>query len=168
MISIAYAILILSSIAGILATLFAGGGTLMVLAGALIFALMTQFAVVNLSTLIILFALYVAGEVLEYLAVVIGVKKLGASNTAVWGALLGGILGAMVGVWFFGVGIIAGTFAGIFLGAFLLEYVMRRDLKQSMKAGLGGILGRVGSVAVKLVVALGMIAIIFFQILKSV
>jgi len=164
---LAFVILILFSVVGFFAIFFTTFGTFLIVAGAVIFSMMTHFSFLSINSLFVIGALYVFGEIMEYVAVVVGAKKLGASNTAVLGAILGGIFGAMVGVGLMGVGVILGTFLGIFLGAFLLEFLVRRDFKQSIKAGIGGILGRVGSVAAKLVIAFCIYGIMIFQIVSK-
>jgi len=86
---------------------------------------------------------------------------------AVAGAIVGGIVGAILGAMLMGVGIILGTFLGIFLGAFLVELLIKGDVRQSLKAGTGGILGRVGSIFVKVIIAFVMFGIMGFQILAT-
>ena len=48
---------------------------------------------------------------------------------------------------------------GLFLGAVLVELTINKDLRQSLKAGVGILLGRMASTAVKTVIALTMIVI---------
>jgi hypothetical protein len=156
---LAYAVLILLCLAGFISVFFTGPGTLLVLLGAVLFAFMTRFSVFDLWTLIILLALYLFGEFMEYAAMVIGAKRLGASNTAIVGALFGGIFGAVIGSGCLVIGIIPGTLIGIFLGAFVLEWLVRRDWKQSLKSGIGSLVGRVGSLAAKVAVVLCMFVV---------
>lgn len=160
---LAHIILILLCLAGLVSVFFSGPGTLLVLLGGVFFALMTRFSVFDLWTLIILLALYLLGEVMEYAAMVIGAKRLGASNAAVAGAIAGGILGAVLGSGCWVVGIIPGTLLGIFFGASALEWIVKRDWKQSLKAGVGGLVGRVGSVAAKAVVVICMFVVMALQ-----
>ena len=163
---LALTILILSGIIGLIAIFFTTFGTLIILIGALAYAFMTNFSVLTLKQLIIIFILYLVGEVLEYLFIIMGAKKLGASNAAAVGALIGGILGAVMGAASLGVGLIPGTFLGIFLGAFFVEFFIQGDLVRSLKAGTGGILGRVGSIIVKLMLAVFMLTIVALSIFK--
>ena len=153
---LAMIILVAMSLIGFVAIFFTSFGTLLILIGIILFAAMTAFQVVTIKALIIIVLLYFIGEILEYLCVILGAKKLGASNAAVAGALVGAIPGAVIGSMFFGVGIVLGTFLGIFFGAFLVELIIKRDLVKSLKAGTGGILGRLGSVLGKILIALSM------------
>jgi uncharacterized protein YqgC (DUF456 family) len=53
---------------------------------------------------------------------------------------------------------------GIFLGAFLAELIVNKDFLRSLKSGAGSVMGRVGSIIAKLVIALAMLAVILFKI----
>lgn len=163
----AFILLIALSLIGLGAIFFTTFGTFIIMAGAVAFGWMTEFQILDPQTLVLIFILYLFGEFFEYLAVIFGVKKLGASNAAVIGAILGGIFGAFLGVAFFGIGIIPGTLLGIFFGAFLFEWLIHNNVETALKAGIGGVLGRVASVMVKLVIALIIFAMIAFKIMHS-
>ncbi|MBT9146957.1 DUF456 domain-containing protein [candidate division NPL-UPA2 bacterium Unc8] len=157
---VALIILIIFSLAGFAGIFFTPIGTFIILAGSIIYAILTGFDIITVRHLIILLLLCLCGEVLEYVMVVISTKKFGGSNKAALGALIGGVIGAMLGTAFLGIGIILGTFLGIFLGIFLSEIITKRDLVKSLKAGAGGIIGRFGAIAAKVVVAIIMLIII--------
>ncbi|UCC94887.1 MAG: DUF456 domain-containing protein [Candidatus Omnitrophota bacterium] len=157
-------ILILFNIAGFAAIFFTTFGTLIILIGALLYAILTNFSILTVKSLVILTIFYLCGEVLENVLVIVGTKKFGASNAAIIGALFGGILGAIAGSAFLGVGVVLGAFLGIFLGAFLVELLIRKDIAKSLKVGVGGLLGRVGSVFAKVVIALIMFWIMISRI----
>lgn len=163
----ALAMLLLFSVVGFAAIFFTTFGTFIIILGALIYSFMTGWAVLDLKILAILLTLYFCGEVLEYLFVIVGAKRFGASNAATAGAIIGGIVGALAGVALLGVGIVIGTFLGIFLGAFLVEYTIHKDLLKSLKAGAGGVIGRLGSIAAKVVLAAIMFFIIVSRILDA-
>jgi len=160
--------LILFSIAGFFAIFFTTVGTLIIFIGVLLYALMTGLSVIGLKLLIILFLIYLLGEALEYIFIIFGARRFGASNASIIGAIVGGIIGAVIGTAFFGVGVIAGTFAGIFFGAFLVELAVKRDIVRSIKSGTGGVLGRIGSIGAKVIIAIVMFALIFLSIAKDV
>ena len=164
---VALAILIIFSVIGFAAIFFTTFGTLIILVGAVLYALMTGFSILGLKIILLLFMLYVFGEVLEYIFIIVGAKKLGASNVAVAGAIVGGIAGAILGVGFFGIGLILGTFLGIFLGAFLVELIIQRDLVKSLKAGAGSVLGRLGSIVAKVIISIIMFFILANQIISN-
>ena len=161
---LALVILILLSLIGFAAIFFTTFGTLVILLGAVLYAFMTGLSIVSLETLLVLLVLYLCGEVLEYFFIIIGAKKLGASNAAVVGAIVGGILGAILGAGVFGIGLILGTLVGIFLGAFVVELILQKDLVKSLKAGSGGVLGRLASIVAKVIIAIIMFVILALNI----
>ncbi|MCD5397364.1 DUF456 domain-containing protein [candidate division NPL-UPA2 bacterium] len=135
-------------------------GTLIILIGALIYGFFTDFAEITVKILVFLTMLYLAGELLEYILVIVGARKFGASRKASGGAMLGGILGAILGMLAGGIGLVLGAFLGIFLGAFLVEIAAGKDLSQSFKAGAGGLFGRVSATVLKVIIALVMLILI--------
>jgi uncharacterized protein YqgC (DUF456 family) len=85
---------------------------------------------------------------LDYVASVVGAKKLGAT----WRGILGAIIGGFVGLFFSVPGIILGPF----LGALLLEFAGGRDLKPAAKAGMGALLGLIVGAAGKFAICVAM------------
>ena len=158
-------ILALFGLIGFAAIFFTTFGTLIIFIGAILYALMTGLSIISIEALIILLILYLCGEVIEYLFVIVGAKKFGASNAATAGAVIGGIVGAIAGAGFLGIGLILGTFLGIFLGAFIVELLLHKDLVRSLKAGTGGVIGRVGSIVFKVFIALAMFWIMITRII---
>ncbi|MFC1594184.1 DUF456 domain-containing protein [Candidatus Omnitrophota bacterium] len=163
--TVALLFLILCSVVGFVAIFFTTFGTMIILIGAVVYATLTDFSVLSFKPLAWLLVLYLCGEVVENVLVIVGVKKLGASNAAVVGALVGGILGAIVGAGFLGIGAIVGSFLGIFLGALTVELIIHGDVIKSLKAGAGGLLGRFGSIIVKVIIAVLMFSIIIMRII---
>ncbi|MDP8297475.1 MAG: DUF456 domain-containing protein [Candidatus Orphnella occulta] len=158
-------ILALFGLIGFAAIFFTTFGTLIIFIGAILYALMTGLSIIGIEALIILLILYLCGEVVEYLFVIVGAKKFGASNAATAGAVIGGIVGAIAGTGFLGIGLILGTFLGIFLGAFIVELLLHRDLVRSLKAGTGSVIGRVGSIVFKVFIAVAMFWIMITRII---
>ncbi len=161
---LAFAVLAIFSLAGFFLIFLNLFGTLMILAGAVLFSWMTGFSILSIPVLAGLAALYLLGEMLDFLFTVVGAKKFGASNRAVLGAVVGGFIGSILGASFFGVGVFPGLLFGIFLGAFAVECMLRRDFGASFKAGLGGVVGVLGSVVVKAIIAFGMIGLVVYRL----
>jgi uncharacterized protein YqgC (DUF456 family) len=162
----AFILWILFSLLGFVAIFFTPFGTLTILIGSGVYAIMTQFAVISGATFLCLLVIYALGEIWEYLAVALGTKIFGASKRAMWGALGGGLLGAILGFFLFGIGALLGSFLGIFLGAFMAEWSLHKDLLKSIKAGAGGVFGRVGAIAGKVCIALLMLGIVGVQVFR--
>jgi uncharacterized protein len=158
--------LVLFGVVGFAAIFFTTFGTGIILLGMLLYAFLTEFSAFPIETLSLLVGLYLAGEAFEWLFTILGAKRMGASNAAVVGALIGGMAGAMLGFSVFGIGLFWGTLAGLFSGAFLVELVIKKDWRKSVLAGIGGVLGRLGAIFAKVVIALLMFAVVALQLLK--
>mgnify|MGYP000872163690 CR=1 FL=1 len=167
MLWLAYVVLLLTSAAGVILVFFDFFGTFLIFAGAVVFAALTDFSVLDGVSLIVLGLLYLLGEGMEFLTVITGARSFGASKAGVAGAVSGGVAGAVIGAGFFGIGAIAGMFGGIVLGAFAAEFMARRGFRQSLQSGLGSVLGRAGSIAVKLAVAFCMIGFMIYQMVRA-
>jgi uncharacterized protein len=71
--------------------------------------------------------------VMDYLASMVGARKLGAT----WRGIVGAFVGVIVGLFFSLPGLLLGPFAG----AVLLEMLGGRKWKEAGRAGLGAVLG---------------------------
>jgi uncharacterized protein YqgC (DUF456 family) len=99
--------------------------------------------------------LALAGEILEFIAGMVGARKAGASKRGAAGALVGGLVGALAGTFAIPVPIVGsliGAALGAAGGAVLLEVSGGKELGGSLKAGLGAGTGRLLGTVVKLVV----------------
>ncbi len=85
----------------------------------------------------------------DWAATMLGVKKLGASKLAVFGAFVGGIVGLFFNV--------VGVLIGPFIGAVIGELISARDIVQAGKVGLGTFLGMVIGAALKIGLVVGML-----------
>ncbi len=162
----AFVILLIASLFGFVALFFTTFGTFIIVLGALVYGLMNGFSILGIKSFSFILILYLFGEMLEYVFLVLGTKRLGGSNAAVLGALLGGVGGAFLGTAVLGVGVIIGTFLGIFLGAFAVELLLKKGFKRSVKAGAGSLLGRTASIVAKTLIAFGMFAILGYNIIN--
>ena len=88
---------------------------------------------------------------MDYLASVLGAKKLGAT----WRGAVGAILGGLIGLFFAPFGLLLGPF----LGAVTFEMTGGRNLHESGRAGLGAVLGLLAGALGKLACGLGMTAL---------
>lgn len=109
-------------------------GSPLILLGALIYAWHTDFSVIRWIDLIVLAALALAGQGLDYAATAAGAKKYGASPWGMAGAFVGGIIGLCMAS-------VIGLVIGAFTGAIILEIVRGGELKNSVKVGYGTLVG---------------------------
>ena len=92
------------------------------------------------------------GLIIDLLAGVLGVKRVGASKQAVFGALLGTVVGLFFGL--------PGLLLGPYLGAVLGELAAGGSVLRSTHVGIGAWLGLLFGTVVKLVSSLTMVALL--------
>ena len=93
------------------------------------------FGAASLSNwaLAILVALMLVSLIMDYVASMVGAKKLGAT----WRGVLGAVVGGVIGIFFTLPGIILGPF----IGALAFEMIGGREWKEATRAGLGAVIG---------------------------
>ncbi len=132
-------------------------GTIIILAGAVLHRVMLGAdKSIGWRTIAVLVLLTLATHALDFLSGYFGAKYFGATR---WG-MFGAILGALIGV-FFG---IIGLFVGPVIGAILGEFIGGKRMIDAGRAGSGSLLGNLGGMIGKLVVALAMITIFFLTV----
>jgi uncharacterized protein YqgC (DUF456 family) len=122
-----------------------------VLAGAVLWALATDFQTLGWGRLAVLAALTGLSVVLEFVTAAVGARRYGASR---WG-MAGAILGALVGVFFGPVGLVVGCIAG----AVVAELLRGSALAASLRSGVGALLGLITGLLADLVVCVTMIGL---------
>lgn len=134
-----------------------GGWVMLGLAGVIEFADSLYLQAENTQTfdwwiLITCGVMLLIGEVIEFLAGLVGAKKGGASRRGMIGSLIGGLLGVFLFAGLFSVipfvGTIVGAFLGALMGTFLGAYIGEisgedATLKGAMKPAFGATVGRV-------------------------
>ena len=132
-------------------------GTTIILAAAIIHRVMLgPDKSIGWQTLIVLVLLTLATYGLDILAGYLGAKYFGATK---WGTF-GAILGALVGV-FFG---LIGLFVGPVIGAIIGEIIAGKRTIDAGRAGWGSLLGNIGAMFAKLIIALTMIVIFLIAV----
>jgi uncharacterized protein YqgC (DUF456 family) len=134
-------------------------GTPLVVLGAVIYAIATDFTPVGAGRLAILAVLGAAGWALEHLAGALGARRAGGGRAAVIGA----VLGAVVGLAFAPIGLLLGPIAGAIAG----ELVSGRDPAGSVRTGLGTAVGVVLGVAAHFAFALTMVALFVWWVWRG-
>ncbi len=126
-------------------------GTLIMFSGFLLAAWIGNFQLVSVFTIFIIGFLTLVSIAVDLLAASFGVKKLGASKEAFFGAAVGTVVGLFFGI--------VGLIVGPFLGAAAGEYMSNQDINKAGKVGVGAWLGFMIGTAIKLALAFGMIGI---------
>jgi hypothetical protein len=156
-VGVVVAVLMLAGVVGAVVPLLPG--TPLVFAGALVYAIATDFAPIGAGRLVILALLAIAGWALEHVAGALGARRAGGSRAAVVGALLG----ALVGLAFAPLGLLLGPLAGAILG----ELVSGRDPAGSVRTGIGTALGVLGGVVAHFTFALTMVALFVWWVWRG-
>jgi len=126
-------------------------GPPLIFAGALVYALATDWTPIGIGRLAILGALAVLAYVLGHLASALGAKRFGGSWWAVVGALVGAVIGIFLGP--------LGLLFGPVLGAVAGEFLKSGDLEASTRSGLGALVGMAIGIAANLGLAIVMVAL---------
>jgi uncharacterized protein YqgC (DUF456 family) len=132
-------------------------GTTIILAAAIIHRLMVGAEKsIGWKTIVVLVALTLLSYAFDFLGSYFGAKYFGATK---WGAF-GAIIGALIGL-FFG---IIGLFVGPVIGATAGEFVAGKRMIDAGRAGWGSLLGNLGAMLAKLIIALAMITIFLIAV----
>jgi uncharacterized protein YqgC (DUF456 family) len=142
-------VLVIAGIIGTVAPVLPG--PVLIFAGLLMAAWIDGFEKVGWLPLSLLGVLTALTFVADIVATGAGAKKAGASKQAIIGATLGTIVGIFFGV----IGIFVGPFAGAAVG----EFLAKRDLVRAGKVGYGTLFGLVLGAAMKIALALAMVAV---------
>ena len=135
------AVLILVGIAGTI--LPALPGVPLVFAGMLLAAWTGGFALIGWPTLVVLGVLTVIAVVVDFLAGVLGAKRVGASGWALFGAAVGTVVGMFLSL----VGLILGPFVGAVLGELIAGSTLRRSTTIGFGAWIGFLFGTIAKIA---------------------
>lgn len=107
--------------------------------------------------LVIMGAFMLFSLLMDYLASMIGARKLGATRRGLIGAVVGGVVGLFFSL--------PGILLGPFIGALVFELSGGRELGESAKSGLGAMLGVLAGAVGKVACCVAMILLFTFGVL---
>jgi len=139
---IALVIFGLLALVGIGLTIVGIGGTFLIVAGALLYDLITWSLAISSNTLLWITGLAVLGEVLEWIITLIGVKAAGISRYGLMGTIVGAVIGGIALSVVPIIGTIIGIVVGAMLGAFVMEFYHTGKAGKAWKAAKAALLGR--------------------------
>lgn len=149
--AILYALAVILVIVGLVGTVLPVlPGVLLVFGGLFLAAWADQFARVGLVGLTIIGVLGLLAFGADFVASLLGAKRVGASPQALVGAAIGGTVGIFFGI--------PGMLLGPFVGAVGGELLARGRIRQAGKVGVGTWLGLLAAAVLKVVIAFLMIA----------
>ena len=126
-------------------------GVVFVFAGILLGAWIDDFTVVSVGTVVACGVITLIAWGVEYVAGIMGAKKVGASRQAVIGSLIGTVAGVFSGLW----GLLFMPLAGAAIG----QYIYDRDLIRAGNVGIATWLGMVAGMLAKIALSFLMIGI---------
>ncbi len=145
---------------------FSFPGNLSIVMSSLFYAIVTGFVNFSFSFLLLIFAIFILIELLEFLLIFLTARKYGSSKWGISGALAGGIIGALSGAFVTPVmGAIVGSVVGVFCGAFILEFIKNRNIKKSLVSSFGAFLGKMGGLSIKTIGAMTMASMVLSKII---
>ncbi len=149
------AILVLAGIAG---TIFpALPGVALVFCGLLLAAWADDFQRVTWIPLVVLGVLTFLSFVIDFLATVLGVRRVGATRLAIIGALIGTIVGIFFGL----IGLVFGPFVGAVAGEMLSHGKMGQASRVGVATWIGLIFGTLAKIGL-IFTMLGVFAAAYF------
>jgi len=120
-------------------------------AGMLLVAWVDDFQHIGVGMVVLLGLLAALAMVVDFLASLLGAKRLGASKRALFGAALGTLVGLFFGI--------PGLLLGPFVGGLLGELVAGSSVRRSAHIGFGAWLGFVVGSVMKITLAFSMLGV---------
>ena len=133
-------------------------GVPLVYAGLLLAAWHDSFDKVSILTMVIIGIVALLAWVVDFVASIMTAKKVGASKYALWGAGIGALVGILGGI--------PGLIIGPAIGAIIGELITHKDAAKATTVGIAAGLGFVLALAVKIVLALTMLAVFAYAYYK--
>ena len=145
-------------LAGILGSLIpALPSTPLVFLGALGHWVCFPAASVSINVLAVMGLMMVVSLGLDFIASVLGAKKLGATGKGICGVIVGGLVGLIFGL--------IGIMIGPFVGAITFELAGGTDFRSASKAGLGAVIGLLAGALGRFAFAIAMTGLFFINLL---
>ena len=107
-------------------------------------------------TIAVLVLLTLATYAIDVLAGYFGAKYFGATKWATFGAIAGALIGLLFGI--------LGLFVGPVVGAIAGEFIAGKRMIDAGRAGWGSLLGNIGGMLAKLIIALAMITLFLIAV----
>jgi uncharacterized protein YqgC (DUF456 family) len=126
-------------------------GAVLVFGGIVLAAWIDDFTRIRPWVLVLLGVLTAMAWIVEYVAAVMGAKRVGASRFAIFGAAIGTVAGIFSGLW--------GLLFMPLVGAAIGEYVAQRDARRAGKVGVATWIGLLVGSAAKVAIVLTMVGI---------
>lgn len=114
---------------------------------------------IALSTMLLILAIVIVAELIEFAIVGKLTKQYGGTRKAFWGAILGGGIGVFVGAPVPVIGSIVAGFVGSFIGAAIVTFAETREAGPAGRVGIGAVIGRALTAVAKTAAGLAILVI---------
>lgn len=148
-------ILILVGLAGTILPMLPG--VPIVFAGMLLAAWVGHFEEISGWTVLFLGVLALLAMLLDFIAGLLGAKRVGASAMALWGTVIGTIVGMFFGI--------AGLLLGPFIGAVAGELMSGNSITRSTHVGIASWIGLLFGTLAKLALSFTMLGVFVFALI---
>lgn len=156
---------ILSVLGGVIMAIIGLPGNILILLMGLAYGYFDHFESMDYAILVIVFGVYIIGEVVDFVAGLIGAKKEKASKRAMFATFIGTMLG---GIWGTAILPIIGSIIGALVGAFavtaLAEYSKAKDLDQAKRVAKSVVKGQIIGMFIKVATAVSMAILLLYQL----
>ncbi len=140
-------------------------GTFLILAAAVVFDWVNDFATLGWPFLGLLLGIALVAELVEFVLGAVTASRFGSSKSGMAGAIVGAfVVGLLAAPLLPPFGMILGAFFGAFAGAVLFEFITTADWKRALRAGYGAFLGSLGGRVFKLAAAAAMLVLLAVKI----
>ena len=125
-------------------------GSFLMLLFIFIWTWLGDFALISVNEVLIILAIMLVLEVMEYALSGLAVKYTGAEKRSAFLAIIGGLLGTIIlGSLFFVIGALAGLFIGSYLGAYWGELHAGKGKQAARRAAMGALMGSIAAKVLK-------------------
>jgi uncharacterized protein YqgC (DUF456 family) len=165
---IIFILFLIVALVGFISLIFGLPGNFIILAGSILYGWYGGFREITLKVIVLLTALAVFGEVVEYIFGILGAKRRRASKGAIICSIVGGIVGVVLGTPFLlGIGSVIGALLGAFTGAFIFEFFEGKGVSQAVESGWGAFVGRVAGMLTKSAIGIAMVIITIVSVVRN-
>ena len=158
---------VLILLGSVTATMVSLPGNWILLLATIGYAYLTEFKALTLPTVLMLSGAILVGELIEFVAALMGAKKQRASRWTMAGTIFGGLIGAMLGTMVLPlIGSIIGAAAGVFAVAYGIERYVSGNDEQATKVAKGALIGQLIGMLSKLCIAIGVAFVVFVHMVR--
>jgi uncharacterized protein YqgC (DUF456 family) len=158
-------IFILILIGGVIMTIMGLPGNVIIMLTGLAYGYYDHFVTMDYAILVIVFGIFIVGEMIEFVTGVIGAKKEKASKRAMIAPFIGTVIGAIWGTAIVPIiGSLLGGLLGVFITTALAEYSKTKDITRAKQVAKSVVKGQIFGMLIKAATAVSMVITLGYQL----